>query len=69
VRKKIAIAERPQARSADEFVTGREGDSEPSKRLTVDLPRDLHTRVKVECAKRGQTISEVIRELLEKEFS
>lgn len=38
------------------------------KRLTVDLPTDLHTRIKVGCVERGVTMNGLIRELLEREF-
>lgn len=40
----------------------------PTKRLTVDIPEDLHRRIKVDCAGQGTQISDVIRELLTKEF-
>jgi hypothetical protein len=36
-----------------------------TRRLTTDIPADLHTRLKVECARHGLTINEMIRALLE----
>jgi len=40
----------------------------PTKRLTVDIPEDLHRRIKVHCAGQGTQISDIVRELLAKEF-
>lgn len=40
----------------------------PTKRLTVDIPEDLHRRIKVDCAGKGIQISDVIRELLADAF-
>ncbi len=40
----------------------------PTKRLTVDIPEDLHRRIKVDCAGKGTQISDVVRELLTKEY-
>jgi hypothetical protein len=37
-------------------------------RLTIEVPVDLHTRIKVECARRRAKMTDVIRELLEQEF-
>jgi hypothetical protein len=68
VAKKIEIGVRPTARAnPDDWVSGQQG-KEPLKRLTIDLPRDLHTRVKVRCAQEGTKMSDKIRELLEREF-
>ena len=40
----------------------------PTKRLTVDVPEDLHRRIKVQCAMKDTQISDVVRDLLAKEF-
>jgi ParG len=40
----------------------------PTKRLTVDVSADLHKRLKVHCANADRQISDVIRELLEREY-
>ena len=40
----------------------------PTKRLTVDIPEDLHRRIKVHCAGKGMQISDIVRDLLAKEF-
>ena len=38
------------------------------KRLTVNIPDELHHRIKVRCAHERLQISEVVRSLLTKEF-
>ena len=38
------------------------------KRLTIDIPERLHTRVKSQCAKRGTKMADEIRALLETHF-
>lgn len=40
----------------------------PTKRLTVDIPEDLHRRIKVQCAMKDIQISDVVRDILVKEF-
>jgi hypothetical protein len=42
--------------------------SEPMKRFTIDVPIDLHRRVKAACAQRSLKMADVLRELLEGEF-
>lgn len=41
---------------------------EVMKRLTIDIPESLHTRVKSQCAKRGAKMADEIRALLESHF-
>lgn len=41
---------------------------EPMKRLTVDVPLSLHTRVKTRCVQNNTPIAEVIRSFLETKF-
>jgi hypothetical protein len=38
------------------------------KRLSIDIPADLHRRIKVSCAGRGTKIADEIRALLEQNF-
>jgi hypothetical protein len=38
------------------------------KRFTIDVPVDLHARVKMACARRGKIMADEIRRLLEAEF-
>jgi hypothetical protein len=42
--------------------------SGPMKRFTIDVPLDLHARIKVTCAERGKVMADEIRRLLEAEF-
>ena len=43
--------------------------AEPMKRLTIDVPRSLHTRIKAACALRGSKMVDEIRVLLDREFA
>jgi hypothetical protein len=60
--------------SADAWVknakpTDREArPSVPMKRFTIDVPAELHSRVKIACARNGRQMADVLRELLEREF-
>lgn len=68
--KKISIAAKPSGSnrlSADDWI-GDKSSGEPAKRLTIDVPRTLHARIKSQCAMRGQNMAEEIRKLLEKHF-
>lgn len=38
------------------------------KRLTIDVSANLHSAIKVECARKGVKMSDAIREILEHEF-
>ena len=38
------------------------------KRLTIDVSGDLHSAIKVECARKGIKMADAIRGLLENEF-
>jgi len=38
------------------------------KRLTIDMPAPLHTRIKTQCAQHGLVMAEVIRQFLEQRF-
>jgi ParG len=40
----------------------------PMKRLTIDVSEDLHTRLKVGCARRRLKMADMLRELLDREF-
>lgn len=41
---------------------------EPTKRLTMDLPADLHHRVKVGCALEHVRMTDIVREFLDRRF-
>jgi ParG len=42
--------------------------TEPMKRFTIDVPDELHRRIKTTCAMRGSKMADVLRALLEREF-
>jgi hypothetical protein len=60
--------------NADQWVENREAmqpelkPQEDKKRLTIDVPISLHTRVKSRCAIDNLIMADVIRELLEQHF-
>jgi hypothetical protein len=75
-RKRVSLAAKPRGAAAttptaDAWVQSRQlesGNGEAMKRLTVDVPSSLHTRIKSQCALRGVKMADEIRELLEKHF-
>lgn len=66
--KKVAITPKPQAsaKAADQWVDSRAAEPRPTKRLTVEVPLDLHREVKMICARNDLVMADVVRELLEK---
>jgi hypothetical protein len=70
--KKVAFGRKPsigsKSGSPDNWVNAREGVTEPVKRLTIDIPKSLHKRVKTGCAVEDQDMAEVVREFLEQRF-
>jgi hypothetical protein len=80
--KKISFAAKPKKanqapKAADAWVSSgdpREQDEPKNeapvamKRLTIDVPADLHQRIKIGCTKRGLKMADAIRNLLDKEF-
>jgi ParG len=71
--KKVTFGPKPVATNvtADQWVEKRtqDGTRERLKRLTIDIPASLHSRIKAQCAVRGTKMADEIRSLLEKEFS
>lgn len=70
--KKIAIGAKPttkpQPASSDAWVSDRQPDAERTKRLTLDVPANLHARIKASCAMRGTKMVDEITALLEEKF-
>lgn len=70
--KKVTIGAKPGAgtrpASPDDWVKAREPIVEPMKRLTIDVPLSLHTRIKTQCAMQNVQMADVIRDLLEQHF-
>ena len=66
--KKVAFGPKPAARpNADQWVVSRQAES--MKRLTIDIPASLHSRIKSQCALRGVKMADELRNLLERHFS
>ncbi len=61
-----------QEQAVDNWVSARttltESDSEKMKRLTIDVPENLHKRIKTYCAANGLIMADEIRGMLEKKF-
>jgi len=38
------------------------------KRLTIDVSANLHSAIKIECARKGVKMADAIRDILESEF-
>lgn len=73
--KKIQFANKTKAKTEvsdfnpDDWVsTGEKKEEGPTIRFTIDIPTELHTRIKAQCASRRVKMKEVIQALLEKEF-
>ena len=78
--KRVSFARPTKARrNAEDWVSGAaaeaggpassaESADVPMKRLTIDIQEELHRRVKVGCALRGEKIADVVRRFLEEEF-
>ena len=76
--KKVSIGTKPTSKpapaAADAWVESRspvaEADQiaqeqpEKMKRLTIDVPEELHRKIKTACAQRGTKIADEVRELL-----
>lgn len=64
--KKVAI-KKPGAKTeaktetANQWVSNREA----SKRLTIDVPVSLHSRLKIEAVKSGMSMADLVRQALE----
>ena len=77
--KTVSIPVRPKSLGADaeSWVHGSR-DSEPAarptppaapmKRFTIDVPLELHKRIKTQCAMRNAKMADVLREILDREF-
>ena len=72
--------QKPSPEDLDAFVHGKPSDpvvreawplsapKMPMKRLTFDIPADLHRRMKIACVQDGREMAAVIREMLEARF-
>jgi len=71
--KKVTITAKPNTPAApvtaDAWVADRgQGGRKPYKRLTIDIPPDLHHRVKVGAAREGVRIVDVVTSFLARRF-
>ncbi len=70
--KKVSIsAKSATKKSADDWVSSRQvPPAEPvqTKRLTIDVPAELHSQIKMQCAKEGVKMADAIREMLQERF-
>ncbi len=68
-RKTVSFAAKPVAANPDAWVEKRHEEPKgKKKRLTLDLPSELHGRIKARCAVQGRPMLDAIQEILEREF-
>ena len=60
--KKPGVKSEVKADSANDWVSSREGN----KRLTIDVPSSLHSRLKIEAVKLGMPMADLVRQALDK---
>ena len=62
----------PAARTAESWIDGNQAataaPAAAMTRLTLDLPADLHRRIKIRSAEQGMRMAEILRTLIEREF-
>jgi len=71
--KKVAFGGKPKTKAVetatkDDWVKNREAEPVKMKRFTIDVPEELHRRIKADCASRGVKMATEIRVLLERHF-
>ena len=52
-----------------DYLSSKYGVTQPMKRLTIDVPADLYHRLSAACAQRHLKITDVVLDLLAREFS
>jgi hypothetical protein len=80
--KKVTFGTKPALKSLDDLVASRrEGQGseaavedppaakEATRRVSVDLPMSLHTKLKLHCVQSGVLMADYVRDLLAREFS
>ena len=65
--KQVAITSPARAAQQAESWVQDKPAGEPVKRLTIELPAQLHAQVKAACALRGVKMKDLVRTLLEQE--
>jgi predicted DNA binding CopG/RHH family protein len=72
--KSVKMKAKKTSTGADDWVANRtlvtteNKEAVKMKRLTIDVPESLHTRIKTQCAGKGLIMADEIRELLDKKF-
>jgi predicted HicB family RNase H-like nuclease len=56
---------KPQPVTADTWVENRVTETESIKRLTIDIPKDLHRRLKLLAAGQGVNMADLVRGWIE----
>ena len=60
----------PEPKKAEQWVANTTPvPGAPTTRLSIELPSDLHARIKADCALRQRKMVDVFRELIEREFA
>ncbi len=75
-RKSVAFTRPDKPATADAWISQVREDAvdrprlekKPTVRFTLDVDADLHTRMKIECARQGKMMSDVLRAILGREF-
>ena len=66
-KKKVGLSAKKKAEAKiDQWVNNK--NDQKITRMTIDLPEELHKKIKISCVQQGKTISEAVRSLLLKEF-
>lgn len=74
--KKVPISGKPSAKkqagdaAMDAWVDSRSQEitKTPMKRLTIDIPAELHSQLKADCAMRGRKMADEVRDLLMEKY-
>ncbi|WP_299316269.1 plasmid partition protein ParG [uncultured Halomonas sp.] len=69
--KKVSFTPKPTAKAStpDEWVQDRTGTDRPRmKRLTIDIPEELHRRLKMDCAANGHRMADMVREMISQKY-
>jgi predicted HicB family RNase H-like nuclease len=71
MKKRVSIGSRPASvpsPSSDQWVSGTATATPKRKRLTLDLPTEMHQRLKIEAARHGTTILALVIEALTERY-
>lgn len=82
--KKVEIKRKPTVKEAEEWVnsggtevskkmgkslmTPQKRKKVSIKRLTLDIPEKLHRKLKMQAAREGRTMADIVREIMEEKF-